>query len=349
MKEMKKVKEMKKTLLGMAAGLAAMIFAASPAAAQTIQLNGAGATFPYPIYSKWFSEYNKIHPNIQINYQSIGSGGGIRQITEHTVDFGASDGPMTPEQLKAAPGIMHFPTVMGADVPVYNIPGVNATLKFTGPLLAEIFMGKITKWNDRAIQSLNPGIKLPDTDIAVVHRSDGSGTTYIFTDYLSKVSPEWKSKVGVSTSVKWPVGVGGKGNEGVAGQVKQQPGSIGYVELIYAIQNKIDYGQVQNKSGRFLLASLEGVTAAAAGAAKAMPKDFRVSITNAPGPNAYPISSFTWLLVYENQTDKTKGKILTDFLHWMVKDGQKYCADLGYAPLPKEVVALEEAAMNRIK
>ncbi len=349
MKEMKKVKEMKKTLLGMAAGLAAMVFAASPAAAQTIQLNGAGATFPYPIYSKWFSEYNKIHPNIQINYQSIGSGGGIRQITEHTVDFGASDGPMTPEQLKAAPGIMHFPTVMGADVPVYNIPGVNATLKFTGPLLADIFMGKITKWNDRAIQSLNPGIKLPDTDIAVVHRSDGSGTTYIFTDYLSKVSPEWKSKVGVSTSVKWPVGVGGKGNEGVAGQVKQQPGSIGYVELIYAIQNKINYGQVQNKSGRFLLASLEGVTAAAAGAAKAMPKDFRVSITNAPGPNAYPISSFTWLLVYENQTDKTKGKILTDFLHWMVKDGQKYCADLGYAPLPKEVVALEESAMNRIK
>jgi phosphate transport system substrate-binding protein len=320
-----------------------------PLGAQTIQLNGAGATFPYPIYSKWFSEYHNAHPNVQLNYQSIGSGGGIRQITERTVDFGASDGPMTPDQMQNAPGILHFPTVLGGVVPVYNIPGVEAELKFTGPLLADIYLGKITKWNDRAIAALNPGVRLPDTDIAVVHRSDGSGTTYIFVDYLAKVSPEWKKKVGVSTSVKWPVGVGGKGNEGVSGQVKQQPGSIGYVELIYAIQNKISYGLVQNSSGKFLKASLEGVTAAAAGAARVMPKDFRVSITNAPGPDAYPISSFTWLLVYRNQKDRVKGKILTDFMHWMLADGQKYCADLGYAPLPKEVVALEEVALQAVK
>jgi len=339
---------MKRTLRILLAAAAAAL-AAGSVTAQTIQLNGAGATFPYPIYSKWFSEYHKAHPNVQINYQSIGSGGGIRQISERTVDFGATDGPMNTEQLQNAPGIMHFPTVLGADVPVYNIPGVNAELKFTGPVLAQIFMGKITKWNDKAITALNPGINLPDVDIAVVHRSDGSGTTYIFADYLAKVSPEWKKSVGVSTSLKWPVGVGGKGNEGVAGQVKQQPGSIGYVELIYAIQNKIDYGQVQNLSGRFVRASLDGVTAAAAQAAQAMPKDFRVSITNAPGENVYPISSFTWLLVYQNQKDKTKGKILTDFLHWMLADGQKYCADLGYAPLPKEVVALEESAIARVK
>ncbi|MGH9442916.1 MAG: phosphate ABC transporter substrate-binding protein PstS [Thermoanaerobaculia bacterium] len=340
---------MKKMLLGLIAIVAVAAFPSSRAAAQTIQLNGAGATFPYPIYSKWFSEYHKIHPNVQINYQSIGSGGGIRQITERTVDFGASDGPMTAEQIQAAPGIMHFPTVMGADVPVYNIPGVNAALKFTGPVLADIFMGKIAKWNDKAIEALNPGVKLPDTDIAVVHRSDGSGTTYIFADYLAKVSPEWRKRVGVSTSLKWPVGLGAKGNEGVSGQVKQQPGAIGYVELIYALQNKMDFGLVQNSSGRFVQASLEGVTAAAAGAARAMPKDFRVSITNAPGENVYPISSFTWLLVYQNQKDKVKGKILTDLLHWALSDGQKYCAELGYAPLPKEVVALEEAAIARVK
>jgi phosphate transport system substrate-binding protein len=339
---------MKRTVLGLIAG-AALALAGSPAAAQTIQLNGAGATFPYPIYSKWFSEYHKIHPNVQINYQSIGSGGGIRQITERTVDFGATDGPMTADQLQAAPGILHFPTVLGADVPVYNIPGVTAELKFTGPLLADIFLGKIMKWNDSAIAALNPGVKFPAMDIAVVHRSDGSGTTYIWVDYLAKVSPEWRKKVGVATSVKWPVGVGGKGNEGVAGQVKQQPGSIGYVELIYAIQNKIDYGQVQNSSGRFVRPSLDSVTAAAAGAAKAMPKDFRVSITNAPGENVYPITSFTWLLVYQNQKDRTKGKILTDFLHWMLADGQKYCADLGYAQLPREVVALEEAAISKVR
>jgi len=320
-----------------------------PAGAQTIQLNGAGATFPAPIYTKWFSEYHKAHSNVQINYQAIGSGGGIRQITERTVDFGATDGPMTTEQIQNAPGILHFPTVMGAVVPIYNIPGVESELKFTGPVLADIFMGKITKWSDKAIEGLNPGVKLPDTDIAVVHRADGSGTTYIFADYLGKVSPSWRKTVGVATSLKWPVGVGGKGNEGVAGQVKQQPGSIGYVELIYAIQNKIDYGTVQNSSGKFVKASLEGVTAAASVAASAMPKDFRVSITNAPGPNVYPISSFTWLLVYQNQKDKTKGKIITDFMHWMLTDGQKYCADLGYATLPAEVVALETAAIARVK
>lgn len=325
------------------------VLMALPLGAQTIQLNGAGATFPYPIYSKWFAEYHNLHPNVQINYQSIGSGGGIRQITEKTVDFGASDGPMTPEQIQQAPGIMHFPTVLGGVVPVYNIPGVEAELKFTGRLLADIYLGKITKWNDKAIAALNPGVRLPDTDIAVVHRSDGSGTTYIFVDYLSKVSPEWKTKVGVSTSVKWPVGVGGKGNEGVSGQVKQQPGAIGYVELIYAIQNKISYGLVQNASGKFLKASLAGVTAAAAGAAKAMPKDFRVSITNAPGPDAYPISSFTWLLVYQHSKDAEKAKILTDFMHWMLTDGQKYCADLGYAPLPKQVTALEESALKSVR
>jgi len=323
--------------------------AAVPAVAQTIQLNGAGATFPAPIYTKWFSEYQKLHPNVQINYQAIGSGGGIRQITERTVDFGASDGPMTAEQLQNASGIMHFPTVMGAVVPVYNIPGVDAELKFTGHVLADIFMGKITKWNDKTITSLNPGVNLPDTDITVVHRADGSGTTYIFADYLAKVSPEWRTKVGVSTSLKWPVGVGGKGNEGVSGQVKQQPGSIGYVELIYAAQNKIDFGVVQNMSGRFVKASLAGVTAAAAAAANVMPSDFRVSITNAPGENVYPISSFTWLLVYQNQKDKAKGKILTDFMRWMLHDGQKYCEALAYAPLPAQVVSLEEAALARVK
>jgi phosphate transport system substrate-binding protein len=256
---------------------------------------------------------------------------------------------MTLDQIQNAPGILHFPTVLGAVVPVYNIPGVEAELKFTGPVLADVFLGKITKWNDKAIAGINPGVKLPDTEIAVVHRSDGSGTTYIFVDYLGKVSPAWKKQVGVATSVKWPIGVGGKGNEGVAGQVKQQPGAIGYVELIYAIQNKIDYGTVQNASSKFVKASLESVTAAAAEAAKAMPKDFRVSITNAPGPGVYPISSFTWLLVYQNPKDRVKGKILADFMHWMLSEGQKYCADLGYAPLPKSVVAMEEATLAKTR
>jgi phosphate transport system substrate-binding protein len=318
--------------------------------AQTVKITGAGATFPYPIYSKWFSEYNKLHPNVEINYQSIGSGGGIRQVSDRTVFFGATDGPMTPEQLLAAPGkILHFPTVLGADVPVYNIPGVTAQLKFSGPLLADIFLGKITKWNDPAIAKLNEGVSLPATDITIVHRSDGSGTTYIWVDYLAKVSPEWKQKVGVNTSVKWPVGVGGKGNEGVAGLVKQTPGSLGYVELIYALQTRISYGTVQNMAGKFVAASTESVTAAAAGAAKQMPADFRVSITNAPGEGAYPISSFTCLLLYENPPDKTQAKIMVDFLNWALTDGQKFASELGYAPLPQAVIDLEKKALSKIK
>jgi len=314
------------------------------------QINGAGATFPFPIYSKWFSEYNKLHPDIQINYQSLGSGAGIRQLTAQTVFFGASDGPMTDEQLQAAPGrILHFPTVLGAVVPVYNIPGVSSELKFTGPLLADIYLGKVTKWNDPAIRKLNPGVPLPGDDIVVVHRSDGSGTTYIYCDYLAKVSPDWKKRVGVATSVSWPVGLGGKGNEGVAGLVKQTPGAIGYVELIYALQNRIPYGSVQNMAGSFVRATVDGVTAAAAAAAAKMPADFRVSITNAPGPAAYPISSFTWLLLYESPRDRQAAKIMVDFMKWALTDGQKYCKDLGYAPLPEGVVKLELAALAKIK
>jgi phosphate transport system substrate-binding protein len=318
--------------------------------AQKAQITGAGATFPYPIYSKWFAEYNKLHPNVEINYQSIGSGGGIRQVTNQTVFFGATDGPMTPDQLQAAPGkILHFPTVLGAVVPIYNIEGVSQELKFTGPLLADIFLGKITKWNDPAIAKVNPGVKLPGTDITVAHRSDGSGTSYIWVDFLAKVSPEWKSKVGVATSVNWPVGVGGKGNEGVSGLVKQTPGAIGYVELIYALQNKIAYGSVQNAAGEFVKATTQAVTAAAAVAAKSMPKDFRVSITNAPGQGVYPISSFTWLLLYENPKDKAQAKVFVDFLKWALTDGQKFAPDLGYAPLPDEVVKLELAVIPQIK
>ncbi len=337
-----------RTLLAVTAGV--VMLAAGVAAQQTMQINGAGATFPNPIYSKWFSEYNKLHPNVQINYQSLGSGAGIRQITNQTVFFGATDGPMTPDQLLAAPSkILHFPTVLGAVVPVYNIPGVNAELKFTGAVLADIFLGKITKWNDPAIAKLNGGVTLPGTDITVVHRSDGSGTTYIFMDYLGKVSPEWKTKVGVATSVNWPTGVGGKGNEGVSGLVTQTPGSIGYVELIYALQNKVSYGTVQNAAGEFVKASVDAVTKAAAEAVKAMPADFRVSITNAPGAGVYPISSFTWLLFYENPKDKAQAKTMVEFMKWALTDGQKYCAELGYAPLPEPVVKLEMAALAKIK
>jgi len=324
--------------------------AATAATAQAEQINGAGATFPYPIYSKWFSDYNKLHPDVEINYQSIGSGGGIRQLSNQTVFFGATDGPMTPDQMQGAPGrILHLPTVLGAVVPIYNIPGVDAPLKFSGTLLADIILGKVTKWNDPAIAGPNPGVKLPSTDITVAHRSDGSGTTYIFVDYLSKVSPEFKSKVGVATSVNWPVGVGGKGNEGVAGLVKQTPGSIGYVELIYAKQNNIDYGSVKNMEGEYVAASLDSVTAAAAVAARQMPPDFRVSITNAPGKGVYPISSFTWLLFYENPKDKPKARTMVDFMKWALSDGQKAASDLGYAPLPSEVVALEMEALKKIK
>ena len=321
---------------------------AVPALAQT-KLNGAGATFPNPIYSKWFSEYHKLHPDIEINYQSIGSGGGIRQVIAGTVDFGASDGPMTDDQLKEAKmKILHFPTVLGADVPAYNIPGVNAELKFTPDALAGIFLGKITKWNDKALTDPNPGVSLPDRDIIVVHRSDGSGTTYIWTDYLSKVSPDWQSQAGKGTSVKWPVGLGGKGNEGVAGLIRQLQGSIGYVELIYAVQNNIPYGSVKNAAGIFMKASLDSVTAAAASSPK-MPADFRVSITNAPGKDAYPISSFTWLLIPEQSKDAAKGKILADFLNWMVTDGQNMTAALSYSPLPEGVVQKEKEAIKRVR
>ncbi len=324
--------------------------ATSEAPAQAAQINGAGATFPFPIYSKWFAEYNTLKPTVRINYQSIGSGGGIRQLTNRTVFFGATDGPMTDEQLKAAPdAVLHFPTVLGGVVPIYNLPGVSGEVRFTGPLLADIYLGKIKKWNDKAISAANPGVTLPATDITVVHRSDGSGTTFIFVDFLAKVSPTFKSTVGAATSVNWPVGVGGKGNEGVAGLVSQTPGSIGYVELIFASHNKIAYGAVQNAAGEFVKASVESVTAAAAEAAANMPADFRVSITNAAGKGVYPISSFTWLLLYENPTDKVSGKAMVDFLSWALTDGQQYCAELGYAPLPASVVEREKAALTRIK
>jgi phosphate transport system substrate-binding protein len=332
-------------LLGFA--VLAVLFSA-PAWAQNI--NAAGATFPYPIYSKWFDEYHKAHPNVQINYQSIGSGGGIRQLLDKTVDFGASDGPMSDDQLKQAGfKILHFPTVLGAAVPSYNLPGVTAELKFTPEALAGIFLGKVTKWNDPAIAGANPGVKLPADDIVVIHRSDGSGTTYIWTDYISKVSDDWKSKVGTNTSVNWPVGLGGKGNEGIAGLLKQTPDSIGYVELIYAIQNNLPYGSVKNAAGEFVKASLAGVSAAAAGAAKSMPDDFRVSITNAPGKGAYPISSFTWLLIPAQIQDAAKRDAIKDFLHWMLATGQQDCEPLAYAKLPKEVVAKEEKAIAMIQ
>ncbi|MGD0323101.1 MAG: phosphate ABC transporter substrate-binding protein PstS [Terriglobia bacterium] len=315
-----------------------------------VMLNGAGATFPYPIYSKWFSDYNKIHSNIQINYQSIGSGGGIRQLLSGTVDFGASDPPMNDEQLAQAKiKILHFPTVLGAVIPTYNIPGVSQELNFTPDALVGIYLGKITKWNDPEIARYNKGVNLPALDIVVVHRSDGSGTSYVWTDYLSKISPEWQSKVGRNTSVNWPVGLGGKGNEGVTGLVKQTPGAIGYVELIYAIQNQIPYGQVRNAAGVFVKADLAGVTAAAAGYAKTMPEDFRISITNAPGKAAYPIASFTYLLIPTKIEDANKKDIIKGFLTWMLNDGQKAVEALSYARLPKEVVAKELKQISQIQ
>jgi phosphate transport system substrate-binding protein len=317
-------------------------------AAGPLTINGAGATFPYPIYSKWFDEYQKTHPDVRINYQSIGSGGGIKQLTAQTVFFGASDGPMTDAQLAAAPGpILHFPTVLGGVVPVYNVEGVTAPLRFNGALLANIYLGKITRWNDPAIAQVNPGVKLPATDIAVVHRSDGSGTTYIFCDFLSKLSPDFKQKVGVATSVNWPAGVGAKGNEGISGLVRQTPGAIGYVELVYALQNKISYGSVQNKAGQFVTASLESVTAAAAGVT--MPDDFRVSITDADGANAYPIASFTWMLLYQHPSDHARSAAMVDFFKWALNDGQKFALTLGYAPLPQPVVAKEMQALAKIQ
>jgi len=342
---------MKRTAMVLAAVLALGVLVWAQSA---LLINGAGATFPYPIYSKWFDVYHQKNPKIDFNYQSIGSGGGIKQVTEGTVDFGASDGPMNDEQLKVFQGkrgsaILHFPAVLGADVPTYNIPGVTAELSFTPESLAGIFLGKITKWNDPAIAGPNKGVNLPANDIVVVHRSDGSGTTYIWTDYLSKISEEWKSKVGKGTSVNWPVGLGGKGNEGVAGLVKQTPNAFGYVELIYAIQNNMPYGRVKNSSGAIIKADLASVTAAAAGAAKDMPDDFRVSITNAPGKTAYPISSFTWLLVPAKIQDAGKRDAIKTFLKWMVTDGQNYAEALSYAKLPKEVIEKEKKAINNVQ
>jgi phosphate transport system substrate-binding protein len=342
---------MKRILVLLAAALA---LTAVLGAVGALSINGAGATFPYPMYSKWFDEYHKKNVDLQINYQSIGSGGGIKQVTEGTVDFGASDGPMNDEQLKAYQDkhgypILHFPTVLGADVPTYNIPGVSAELNFTPDAVAGIFLGKVTKWNDPAIAGANKGVNLPGNDIVVVHRSDGSGTTYIWTDYLSKVSEDWKGKVGKGTSVNWPVGLGGKGNEGVAGLIKQTPNSFGYVELIYAVQNNMPYGRVRNSSGAFVKADLASVTAAAAAAAKSMPDDFRVSITDPPGKTAYPIASFTWLLIPSKFSDNAKRDAIKSFLKWAVTDGQNYAEPLSYAKLPKEVVTKETAALSKIQ
>ena len=324
---------------------------ALPSLAQT-KLNGAGATFPYPIYSKWFNQYHQEHPDIEINYQSIGSGGGIAQVTAGTVDFGASDGPMKDEQLaafkqKRGSAVLHFPTVLGAVVPAYNIPGFKGELKFTPDVIAGIYLGKITSWNDPAIAKANSGVSLPNTPIVVVHRSDGSGTTYVWTDYLSKVSSEWANSVGNGTSVHWPAGLGAKGNEGVAGMIRQMDGAFGYVELIYAVQNNIPYGPVKNAAGNFVKASLDSTTAAA-GSMKQMPADFRVSITNAPGKDAYPISSFTWLLVPTDWKDKSKQKVFVDFLNWMLDRGQTMTAQLNYAPLPDAVREKERAALKTI-
>jgi phosphate transport system substrate-binding protein len=320
---------------------------AGDAAGQQL-INGAGATFPYPIYSKWFDEYTRVDGSVRFNYQSIGSGGGIRQVTEQTVDFGATDGPMTDDQLKKAPRpLLHVPTVLGAVVATYNLPG-DVRLRFTPELLADIFLGKVTTWNDAKLAEVNPGVALPKLPIVVVHRSDGSGTTFIWVDYLSKVSKEWETRVGRGTSVKWPVGLGGKGNEGVAGQVKNTPGAIGYVKLAYATKNRLPAAPVRNAAGKFVEPTIASTAAAAAVAAKSLPADFRVSLTNPPGDDAYPIASFTWLLVYRDQVDETKGKALVRFLWWATHEGQKYAADLLYAPLPPQVVKQVETALSQI-
>src|SRR5271165_3244210 len=342
---------MRRTALMLAA---ALVLGVLCFAQNGLLINGAGASFPYPIYSKWFDMYHQKNANINFNYQSVGSGAGIRQVTEGTVDFGASDGPMTDEQIKAyqdkrGSEILHFPTVLGAVVPTYNVPGVSGALNFTPEALAGIYLGKITKWNDPAIAGANTGVNLPANDIVVIHRSDGSGTSYIWTDYLSKVSDEWKGKVNKGTSVNWPVGLGGKGNEGVTGLIKQTPNSIGYVELIYAAQNNVPYGAVKNSSGVFIKADLASVTAAASGAAKEMPDDFRVSITNAPGKTAYPISSFTWLLIPEKIQDNAKRDAIKGFLKWMLEKGQDYAEPLSYAKLPKEVIEKEKKAINTVQ
>jgi len=336
-----------KTVRSIAVALLASALLSVVAAAQSVDLTGAGATFPYPIYSKWFADYAQ-NTGVKINYQSIGSGGGIRQLSEQTVDFGASDGPMSDQELAAAKGgpVLHFPTVMGAVVITYNVPGVVRPLNLSGDVIADIFAGKITKWNDARIVAQNRGVALPNSDILVVHRSDGSGTTYIFSDYLSAVSPTWSSSLGKGKEIKWPVGLGGKGNEGVAGQVKQTPGSIGYVELAYAKQNALPHANVRNAAGRFVTPSIGSVTAAAASMKLPKNTDYRVSIANAPGKDSYPISSMTWLLVYQNQTDKVKGTKLVDFLRWAYKNGEKSAASLDYAPLPSSMVA---QLQNRLK
>jgi phosphate transport system substrate-binding protein len=344
-------------LLGAGLILAALLVTAPGAAtkaamppADTLQINAAGATFPTPIYSKWFDEYHKLHPNIEINYQSIGSGGGIQQLHAGTVDFGASDMPLNDDKLnQLSLNIIQFPTVLGAVVPTYNIPGVSAELKFTPEVLAGIYLGTITKWNDRAITKENPGVTLPGNDIVVVHRSDGSGTTFVWTDYLSKVSPDWKSKVGSNTSVNWPAGLGQKGNEGVSGLVKDTPNSIGYVELIYVLQNNLTFGSVRNSSGNYVKASLASVSAAAAGVAAEMEKDVRISITNAPGKNAYPICSFTYLLIPKRISDPQKKEAIKGFLHWMLTDGQNMVEALNYAKLPRGAVAVEAKAISEVE
>jgi phosphate transport system substrate-binding protein len=335
----------------LAIALSAILILGSSVSLPAETINAAGATFPAVIYQKWFQEFHKLHPDVQINYQSLGSGAGIQQLTQGTVDFGASDMPMTNEQLSKITKVkvLHFPTVLGGLVPTYNIPGVTAILNFTPESLAGIYLGKITKWNDAALKKDNPGVNFPDAEIQVVHRSDGSGTTFVWTDYLSKISPEWKSKVGAGTSVAWPTGLGGKGNEGVAGTVKQTANSIGYVELIYAAQNKMAYGAIRNSAGTFVRADFDSVSEAAAGAAKNMPDDFRVSITNAPGKRAYPVSSFTWLLIPNKFDNATKKNAIQSFLKWMLADGQKFAAGLDYASLPQPVVAKEEKQIGLIQ
>jgi phosphate transport system substrate-binding protein len=331
-------RSVKKTLL------AVCLFALALSAAQAQNLTGAGATFPYPIYSKWFSEYSSAHPGVEVNYQSIGSGGGIQQVTKGLVDFGASDMPMKDEDLAKSPvKLVHIPTVLGADVPAFNVPGVTA-LKFSGDVLADIFLGKITNWNDARIAKDNAGVKLPDQKIIVVHRAEGSGTTFIWTDYLSKVSKEWADGPGKGTAISWPTGVAGKGNEGVAGLIRQMPGALGYIELIYALQNHIDFGEVKNASGNFVKASIDSVTAAAA-SVKQMPADYRISITNAPGANAYPVSSFTYLLIPASGSDAAKRKVLKDMLSWIIKSGEGEVSQLSYAPLPE---ALQQKVLTTV-
>jgi phosphate transport system substrate-binding protein len=336
-----------KTVRSIAVALSATALLSSVGSAQSVDLTGAGATFPYPIYSKWFSDYAQ-QTGVKINYQSIGSGGGIRQLSEQTVDFGASDSPMSDQELANAKGgpVLHFPTVMGAVVITYNVPGVSRPLNLTGDAIADIFYGKITKWNDARIVAQNRGVTLPNADILVVHRSDGSGTTYIFSDYLTAVSPSWSGTLGKGKEIKWPVGLGGKGNEGVAGQVKQTPGSIGYVELAYAKQNKLPYANVRNAAGQYITPSIASVTAAAAGMKLPGNTDYRVSIVNAPGKDSYPISSMTWILAYQNQPDRVRGAKLVSFLRWAYKDGEKSAAALDYAPLPAALVA---QLQNRLK